>query len=358
MATSASAGVSIDAQAPDPPVLLAPDDGIITDTNALTLTWAASSAPDVAGYLLDWNGTALDVGNVTESTTGVLADGSYTWTLAAYDALNNTSAFTDVWSLEVDTTAPEPPILLAPDDGTVTHTTALTLTWAASPSPDAAGYLLDWNGTVLDVGNVTEHATGVLAEGVYTWTVAAYDALEHTSAYTDVWTLEVDTTAPDPPTLLGPPDGTITSTYRLTLTWAASPSPDVAGYLLDGNGTVFDVGNVTAFSTGDLANDVYTWTLAAYDVAPNTSVFTDVWSFEVDNPAPYVAQVSPAAEATGVGHQTRRWSSPSARPLSHLPSPLPWHRIPAVGRSRGTGTGRWRRWITLPSISSSAITSP
>ena len=107
-----------------------------------------------------------------------VVDGVYTWTVAAYDGLGNTSHFTDVWSLEVDATAPDAPSLLSPVDGTLTSTKRLILAWATSAGLDVAGYLLDWNGALKDVGNTTEFHSALLADGVYTWTVAAYDGLD------------------------------------------------------------------------------------------------------------------------------------------------------------------------------------
>jgi hypothetical protein len=83
-----------------------------------------------------------------------------------------------------------PPVLVSPPDGAVLSDTTPTLTWLASP--EASGYLLDWNGAVSDVGDVTRYTTTVLADGVYTWTVAAYHAT-YTSPYTDVWSFTVDT---------------------------------------------------------------------------------------------------------------------------------------------------------------------
>jgi hypothetical protein len=167
--------------------LVSPADGTVTGTNELTLTWQASAG--AAGYLVDFNGSVVDAGNTTEYNTGVLADDVYTWTVAAYDALDNTSPYTDVWDFEVDTAAPDAPVLVSPADGTVTSASELTLTWQTSAG--AAGYLVDFNGSVVDVGNTTEYNTGVLADGVYTWTVAAYDALDNTSPYTDVWSFTV-----------------------------------------------------------------------------------------------------------------------------------------------------------------------
>jgi hypothetical protein len=169
-----------------PPVLVGPPDGAVISDTTPTLTWLASS--DAAGYLLDWNGVISDVGNVTRYTTTALADGVYTWTLAAYSAAY-TSPYTDVWSFTVDTKDLLPPVLVGPLDGAVLSDTTPTLTWLASS--DAAGYLLDWNGVISDVGNVTRYTTTALADGVYTWTLAAYNAA-YTSPYTDVWSFTVD----------------------------------------------------------------------------------------------------------------------------------------------------------------------
>jgi uncharacterized repeat protein (TIGR01451 family) len=93
----------VDAEPPDPPTLTSPADGTLTSTNKLTLTWSASPSLDVAGYLLDFNGEISDVGDIAQTTTAVLADGVYTWTVAAYDQVGNTSDYTDTWSFTIDT---------------------------------------------------------------------------------------------------------------------------------------------------------------------------------------------------------------------------------------------------------------
>jgi uncharacterized repeat protein (TIGR01451 family) len=254
---------TIDAEPPTPPTLLSPADGILTATTSFTLTWSPSPSADVAGYLLDLDGTVTDVGNATDLTTGVLSDGTYTWTLAAYDTLGNTSTYTDTWSFTIDTTPPTPPTLLSPADGTLTNDNTPTLTWSASPSADVAGYLLDLDGSVSDVGNTTSFTATVLADGTYTWTLAAYDTIGNISAYVKAWSFTVDITPPPPPTLLSPADGILTATTSLTLTWNPSLDQDVAGYLLDLDGTVTDVGNATDLTTGVLSDGTYTWTLAA-----------------------------------------------------------------------------------------------
>jgi hypothetical protein len=91
----------VDGVPPQAPSLVSPPDGaVLTDTTP-TLTWEASASADVTGYLLDLNGVEMDVEDVTEYTTAILAPGSYTWTVAAYDLVFNTSPYAESWSFTV-----------------------------------------------------------------------------------------------------------------------------------------------------------------------------------------------------------------------------------------------------------------
>jgi hypothetical protein len=94
-----------------------------------------------------------------------------------------------------DTLAPMPPVLRHPEDSAVLQVLTPTLVWRASP--DATGYWLDFNGVIHDTGAITTHTTSVLSDGTYTWTVAAYDSVGNTSAYTDTWTFSI--AKPQPP---------------------------------------------------------------------------------------------------------------------------------------------------------------
>jgi uncharacterized repeat protein (TIGR01451 family) len=266
---------------------------------ALTETGTVSYAWQLPHLGLGQGGVITITGQLSESLPhGHVFTNTTTITGMEFD-LDTGNNVADA-AITIDAEAPDPPSLLSPFNGTITSTTAFTLAWLASPSADMAGYLLNWNGTEIDVGNTTNYGTGLLADDVYSWTVAAYDAVGNQSVYTDVWSFEVDTTAPDPPLLIAPADGTLTYTNEITLTWSSGVSPDVVGYLLDWNGSEVDVGPATEFATGVLADGTYTWTVAAYDILSHTSNYTDVWAFEIDSTAPYVTQVSPAPEATGV----------------------------------------------------------
>jgi hypothetical protein len=109
----------------------------------------------VVGYLLDFDGKVLDVGNVTQHTPGPLADGTYTWTVAAYDAIPWTSPYTDTWSFTVDASAPTV-VAVAPGSGAtnvaltapvvVTFSEPInTSTFTYNVTPDPGGWAATWS---------------------------------------------------------------------------------------------------------------------------------------------------------------------------------------------------------------------
>ena len=118
----------------------------------------------------------------------------YVWQVDTLAVLVNGSVLssTAVVSNTVDAEPPPPPTLISPPDGVMTFTTnELTLAWGQSM--EAAGYLLDFDGTIQDLSDTTFHNTGFLTDGAYVWTVAAYDLFGNTSAYAPSWTFNVDT---------------------------------------------------------------------------------------------------------------------------------------------------------------------
>jgi uncharacterized repeat protein (TIGR01451 family) len=269
---------------------------LITPTGSVDFTWEVEPLSPGAGGVITISGVVDPAANGVFSLTN---QASITTTDVMYveTSLDNNAS---VVSNTVDAELPLPPTLISPANGAIISDTTPILIWQFSPSPDVAGYLLDWNSAIADVGDVTQYSPGNLVDGVNTWTVAAYDAVGNTSAYTDVWSFTGDATPPDPPTLVSPANGGIISDTTPALTWEASPSPDVAGYVLDWDGLVADVGGTTQQTVGVLADGAYTWTVAAYDGVCNTGSFTDVWSFAVDAMAPEILDTAPVSGAVGV----------------------------------------------------------
>ncbi len=159
-------------------------------------------------------------------------------------------------------TLPSVPILLYPPTGTVTTSHAVTLRWHAGAGPSPDGYNVQLDDEVVTTTETTSPT--VLALGVHTWTVRAYNA-EGYSAWAAPWTVEVTETAPtlpSTPTLLHPQDGTVTTTQAITLRWQAGVGPDPIGYhvRLDGE----TVTTTAPASPTLLALGVHTWTVRAY----------------------------------------------------------------------------------------------
>lgn len=166
----------------------------------------------------------------------------------------------------------------------VTPVENITYAWEVAPLSPGAG------GVITITGIVSPNVGGMFTltnEAVIT-TVEAYFRDEDTGNNASVAYNVVDDVPPQAPSLVSPSDGAVLTDTTPTLTWEASASPDVAGYLLDLSGVVADVGDVTEYTPALLAPGSYTWTVAAYDAVGNTSLYAESWSFTVESPNFYV----------------------------------------------------------------------
>jgi hypothetical protein len=84
--------------------------------------------------------------------------------------------------------APGVPLLVAPPDGTLTATQALTLTWQAGAGETPDGYNLELDGQVITTTATTSPT--LLATGVHTWRVRAFNIIGY-SDYSAAWGLTV-----------------------------------------------------------------------------------------------------------------------------------------------------------------------
>lgn len=185
--------IRLDTVAPDSPILVTPANGTWFNIPQASFTWEHSPSLDVAGYLLNFDALAVDVGYTNQYTT-ILDDGIYTWTVAAYDTLSNTSSYPAAWSFIVDTSPPNAPTLLAPANNTITNVNVITFTWSDEAASGAVSYTLRLN--TIPYTLPIPYSTTVLDDGNYTWTVRALDRAGNISAVTETWQLEVATTSP------------------------------------------------------------------------------------------------------------------------------------------------------------------
>ncbi len=95
---------------------------------------------------------------------------------------------------------------------------------------------------------------------------------------------------PDVPTLISPPDGTVTNTAVVTFTWQPGGGGDVQGYNLDLDGQVYTVTEPVAVMT--LSGGLHIWRVRAYNAAGD-SAYTAPWSVTVVVPPTVPLLLSP-----------------------------------------------------------------
>ncbi|EDQ5592111.1 BapA prefix-like domain-containing protein [Salmonella enterica] len=319
--------LSIDAQAPDVPVITS----VIDDNNQPTVPVLPGQSTDDRQPILNGtgepgatitifdNGTPLGTAQVGEngswSFTPSTSLGAGVWNLTATatDAAGNTSAASEIRSFTIDTTAPAAPVIDTVYDGTGPITGNLSsgqITDEARPvisgtrEANTTIRLYD-NGTLLaeipaDNSNSWRYTPDAsLATGNHVITVIAVDAAGNASPVSDSVNFVVDTTPPLTPVITSVSDdqapglGTIANGQNTN-----DPTPTFSGTAEAGatitlyeNGTV--IGTTTAqpdgawsASTSTLASGTHVITAVATDAAGNSSPNSTAFTLTVDTTAP------------------------------------------------------------------------
>ena len=173
-----------------------------------------------------------------------------------------------------DTTPPSVPTNLV---GNAVSSSQINLTWTASTDDVAVtGYKVFRNGSQIATTATPGYSdTGLALNTQYSYAVAAYDAAGNTSAQTTAInvTTQGDTSAPSVPTNLA---GNAVSSSQINLTWTASTdNVGVTGYKVFRNGSQIATTATPGYSdTGLALGTQYSYAVAAYDAAGNTSAQT------------------------------------------------------------------------------------
>ena len=178
-----------------------------------------------------------------------------------------------VYSQTADTTPPSVPNGLS---ATLISSSQVNLSWAASTDDvGVAGYKVYRNGVQIATATATSYSnTGLAPSTTYSYTVAAFDAAGNPSAQStplSATTLSAaDTTAPSAPAGL---TAAAVSSSQINLAWTASTdNVGVAGYKVYRNGVQIATTTATSYSsTGLTASTTYSYKVAAFDAAGNTS---------------------------------------------------------------------------------------
>ena len=256
------------------------------------LSWTAST-DDVAvtGYRV-YRCTGAACSNYTQigttsgttyNDTGLTAETTYRYRIAAVDAAGNASAQGTAVSATTaqDTAAPTVPTGVS---ATAVSISQINLSWAASTDNIAVTGYKVYRCTGVSCSNYTQvgtpsgttyNDTGLTVSTTYRYQVTALDARGNESARSTTVSAATnsDTTAPSVPAGLS---GTATSMTTIDLTWAASTdNVGVAGYRVFRNGTQVGTTSATTYSdTGLTKSTAYSYTVLAYDAAGNPSAQT------------------------------------------------------------------------------------
>ena len=166
----------------------------VTNTGNVTLT---ATITDILPHhvtttqSLIWASQVITVPfGIWTRTVVVTLDRDYSGPLTNVVRVTSAEGATGAYTVTSAIASPFPgtPTLLAPPDGTVTSTQAITFFWQAGTGPTPAGYNLQLDGTVVTT-TVTTSST-VLSAGVHTWTVRAYNPAGH-SNWAPAWTVEI-----------------------------------------------------------------------------------------------------------------------------------------------------------------------
>jgi large repetitive protein len=308
---SAAVPVMVDTIAPPAPVTLT---ALSPTKTKPTLTWASGGADTGSGfahYVVYRNGVAVNQPTGTSFVDNSLTtNGAFQYTVVAVDNAGNTSTATAPVSVTWDTQPPPTPTTLA---GTPIVSGAPHLSWTTGGPDGLSGfdhYVVYRNGAVItQVTSPTWDDNTVSSDGSYSYTVTAVDAAGNESPQSTTFVALRDTTAPTVPLLTSSSAPTNTQPH---LSWAASSDggSGVAYYTVYRNGGFRATTTATSFTDDDpLADGAYTYSVAATDLAGNTSAASVPVTIRLDT----VAAPAPTglAAASPTNHPLLSWSAAS-----------------------------------------------
>ncbi len=201
----------------------------------------------------------------------------------------------------------------------------ISLSWGGSTdNVGVAGYYVYRNGTALVSVSGTSFTDLVLAPGVYSYAVAAYDAAGNISQKSSVVSMTVskDTMPPSAPTGLSvSPSSTYatnnsTSSIQVTLSWNASTDDvGVVGYNVYRGGVKITTASTTPTGTSytdtvSLVPWVYSYQVSAYDASGNISGYSAPATFAVmSDGLPPSVPTGLSVRQTSLSGVTLSWAS-------------------------------------------------
>lgn len=244
-------------------------------TSSVSIAWNASTDNvGVTGYDIYRNGSLIKTQSAISLTdNGLSVYTSYTYTITAHDAANNTSSLSAplYGSTAQDITAPTVPDNIIKTGSTVS---SVSLSWNSSTDDvGVTSYRVYRDGVLVGSPGGTSYTdTGLAVSSSYTYTISAKDYAGNESAVSAPFSTSSsnDVTPPPTPTNLRTTqvlDGSI------TLAWDASiDNVATTGYKLYRDGSLVGTAAGTSYTDTPLVPATsYSYSVKAYDAANNVS---------------------------------------------------------------------------------------
>lgn len=255
-----------------------------TDNSPLTYEFQSSLNPAQSGGVLTtslWQSGILPTSMIHSSGA---QDGTWYWQVRAVDAAGNTSAWSEIWNVTLDTTSPAVPTLLFPENGIPVNGTApIANDW--EDVADAHHYVyqsynVDGAGncnlaSIRFTSTYTDSQTNsrTFADGLkFCWRVKAVDAIGNESGWSDLWKTIADNTSPTVD-LVFPTPGVGATSFQAVF------SENVKEAEAENGANYFLSNWPGAGGSGDLAGDV----MITYDSGTKTA------TIQMTNPDWYVS---------------------------------------------------------------------
>ncbi|MGH3033191.1 MAG: Ig-like domain-containing protein [Gaiellaceae bacterium] len=299
---------TVDLTPPAPPTIDSPAEGSTSATGTIALSGTAEpgSTVEVFEGATSTGSTTAGPDGAWSSTLSSVPDGSHSYTATARDAAGNTSLLSSARTVIVDTSAPNTTIGAGPI-GSTPFTTA-TFSFSADEAGSSFECALD--GAPFAACTSPKSYSG-LAEGSHTFSARAIDSAGNVDPTPASRTWTVDTTAPDPPVITSPADGSTNTTGTVALAGTAEPGSVVE---------IFDGGVSKAFATTTaggtwartltgVGNGSHSYTATARDAASNTSAPSTPVTVLVDTVPPETTITSAPSDPSASADATFAFDS-------------------------------------------------
>jgi large repetitive protein len=283
---SGARAVTVDTVAPETSIESGPNNP--TQFTTATFAFSSTESPSTFECRLDDEGFAPCQ---SPRHYDPVAPGTHTFQVRAADAAGNVDPTPASWTWTLDPQVPRAPVLTAPEDGTHTSSTAVTVAGTAE-----AGVTVEVFDGQQSAGSTTADAAGAwsvdvtgLADGAHEFTAKATNA-GFTSAPSAAATVTVDTAAPQTSIDSGPDE--LTSHTDAAISFSSDESGATFECRLDGG--AFTACTSPHTITG-LADGAHTVEVRAVDLAGNSDATPATRTWTVDATAPETTiQIAPA----------------------------------------------------------------